>query len=149
MTCPAYQDPAVLEATATGHAMLALHTAERLRLKHCEAADGETAPSNGSGAASRESSQSSSRGSARGASKQSAKGRKGPDASFDKEDTWQCCLEHAHAAAQAWQGCLHGDAVEGASCDGLADADLLAELMLELLFMAGLHGETLFLPSSA
>ena len=139
-----------MEATATGHAMWALHTAEKLRLCYCEAADGETAPSNGSAAASTESSQSSSRASARGASKQSAKGRKGPNASSDKEDTWQCCLEHAHAAAQAWQGCLHGDAAEGAGgCNGLADADLVPELMLELLFMAGLHGETLFLPSNA
>lgn len=132
-----------MEATATGHAMLALHTAEKFRFNYCEAADAEPAPSTGSRAAST-GSQSNSKGSAHAGSKQSVQGRKGSDASADKDNTWQGALEHAHAAAQAWQACLHGDEVEGAGgCDSLADADLLSELMLELLFMAGLHGKTL------
>lgn len=136
MGCPACQGPTVLEAIATGHAMSALRTAEKLRLNYCEAADGETPSSTGSGTASQGSSQSSSRESACASSKQSVKDQKGAD---NEEDTWQDCLEHAHAAAKAWQACLDAGVVGGR--DGMADADMLSELMLELLFMAGLHGE--------
>ena len=139
----ARQGPAALEATATGHAMLALLTAEQMRLKYRGAADEQISPSRGSKNAADLSTQlASSTGLAYTGSKQSAKGREGSNACADKAGTWQQCLQHAHAAAQAWQGCLHADTVEGAcGCEGVTDADTLPQLMLELLYMAGLHGK--------
>lgn len=51
-------------------------------------------------------------------------------------------MEHIHKAVQAWQGYLHAHAAEGdCSGEGLADEATLLQLMLELLYMAGLHGE--------
>ena len=127
-----------MEATAAGHALWALLTAEQMRLQYHEAAN-ETSPS--TAVASDQSTQPAEIGSAHTGSKQSAKGRKGSDASADKDSTWQHCLEHVQAAVQAWQGCLH--AAEGVrGCEEVADEDTLPQLMLELLYMAGLHGKT-------
>lgn len=123
--------------------MWVLLTAEQIRLQYHEVADERTSPSTGTKVASDGSTQPDTQGPAHTGSKQSNTGRKGSDASADKDGTWQHCLEHAQAAAQAWQGCLHADTVEGiCGCKGLADADTLPQLMLELLYMAGLHGKT-------
>ena len=139
----ACQGAAALEAAATGHALWALLTAEQIRLNYCEAANEHTSPSMGSEAASNQRSQPTDRGSAHVRRKQSAKGRTDSAASADREGTWQHCMEHAHEAVQAWQRCLHAHAAEGdCSDEGLADEATLLQLMLELLYMAGLHGET-------
>ena len=116
--------------------MWALLTAEQMRLNYCEATNEQTAASAGSVGASDQTTQPASRGSGHA-------GSKGPVASADKEITWQHCLKHAQAAVQAWQGCVHAETTEeGGRCEGLADADVLSQLMLELHYMAGLHGET-------
>lgn len=137
------QGAAALEAAAAGHALWALLTSEQIRLNYCEAANEHTSPSRGTKTASNGSTQLTDRGSAHAGSKQSTTGRKGSDASADREGTWQHCMEHAHDAVQAWQGYLHAHAAEGdCSSEGLADEATLLQLMLELLYMTGLHGET-------
>ena len=123
--------------------MWALLIAEQMRLNSCEAANQQTSPSTGSQVASDWSNQPAKKESAHTGSKQSNKGWTCSDAPADTDGTWQQSLEHARAAAQAWQGCLHANTVEGVrGCEGLADADTLPKLMLELLYMAGLHGKT-------
>lgn len=147
VTVVACQGAAALEAAAIAHALWALFTAEQMRLNYCEAANEHASPNTGSKAASNTSTQPTDRGSAHAGSKQSAKGRKGFDASADRDSTWQHCMEHAHEAVQAWQGYLHAHAAEGGrSGEGLADEATLLQLMLELLYMAGLHGETYVCP---
>lgn len=123
--------------------MCALLTAKQMRLQYREAANEQTPPRTGLKFASDRSTQPATKGLAHTGSKQSNKGRKGSDASANKDAIWQQCLEHTQAAAQAWQGCLHAETVEGiCGCEGLAYADTRPQLMLELLYMAGLHGKT-------
>ena len=109
-----------------------------MRLEYREAANEQISPS--TEVASDRSIRAAHKGAAHAGSKQSTKGRKGSDTSAEKDSTWQQCLQHAQAAAQAWQGYLH--AAEGVhGFKGLTDEDTLPQLMLELLYMAGLHGK--------
>ena len=64
----------------------------------------------------------------------------------DGSSEWQHCVWHGLRALQAWQQSLHeNETSQAGMCPeghgGLWDEMSVPELMLELLFMAGLHGE--------
>ena len=59
----------------------------------------------------------------------------------DDQVSWQQCFEHAEEALEAWQQ----SSVTTEALDGLLDGRLESvHMLLELLFMAGLHGKPRF-----
>lgn len=67
-----------------------------------------------------------------------------PFTSSGQREGWRQCLQHVLSALQTWQQSRHsGDRVQGGmhTEDGTLWGDFTAsELILELLFMSGLHG---------
>ena len=127
--------------------MWALLMAEQMRLTNSiGSATEKTALSTEAECSSKQSTRPAGKGTTHASKQQSASPGKDPALSLDKEGAWQQCLEHAQEAVNAWQCCLTDAVPEAvASCEGLVDTDVLPQLMLGLLFMAGVHGEALSL----
>ena len=139
--CLLHQGSSALEALATAHAMWALLMAEQMRFAYNSAS--QQTPSNSEAEClSEPKTRPASKGTTHAGKQQSPSAEEDTAVSGDKEGAWQPCLQHAQEAVHAWQRCLTDAVPEShVSCEAVVDANLLPQLMMELLYMAGLHGE--------
>ena len=134
------QGSAAGKALASGHAMWALLVAEELRSSYSDSTGQQAA----SDTESHSSSEQDTGAAPRGVASTSKKHAVSTEASAlaDRHQAWQQCSEHVQAALHAWQQCRSEDESDAdPGCEALIDADVLPKLMLELLYMVGLHGK--------